>query len=174
MEYYSENKQRTDHIIISLKFLRTHSLFGGLSDSELKSVRSLRKRRCFAKGDTIIREGEPGDRLYFIHQGSVEVVKKITRKYGSGSKKLAVLAEGDTFGEMELIDIQPRAATVRAIANTETFMLSNADLYRISKLNIKTFTIIIMNLAREISRRLRKSDESIVNHLFHKKRKNRG
>lgn len=159
--------------MISLKFLRIHSLFGGLSDSELKSVRSFLKRRCFARGATMIREGELGDKLYFIHKGAVEVVKKISRKNGSGSKKLAVLAEGDTFGEMELIDIQPRAATVRAIADTETFMLSNADLYRISKLNIKMFTIIIMNLAREISRRLRKSDESIVNHLFYKKR-NRG
>jgi CRP/FNR family transcriptional regulator, cyclic AMP receptor protein len=160
--------------MISLKFLSTHSLFGGLSDSELKSVRSLLKRRCFAKGFTIIREGELGDRLYFIHKGKVEVVKKLSRKDGSGSKKLAVLAEGDTFGEMELIDIQPRAATVRAIVDTETLMLSNADFYRISKLNIKTFTIIIMNLAREISRRLRKTDERIVNHLFYKKRIKRG
>jgi CRP-like cAMP-binding protein len=149
--------------MISLKFLRTHSLFGGLSDTDLKAVRGLLRQKSFSRGDVIIHEGEPGDSLYFIHKGAVEVLKKASRRAGAPLKRLAVLSEGATFGEMELIDVQPRAATVRAIRDTETLTLRNSDLYRISKINTKGFTIIIMNLAREISRRLREMDDRIAN-----------
>ena len=65
---------------------------------------------------------------------------------------------GDTFGEMELIDIQPCAATVRATEDSVVLTLSNTDFHKISKMDLKSFTLIVMNLAREISRRLRRMD----------------
>lgn len=68
---------------------------------------------------------------------------------------------GDTFGEMELIDIQPCAATVRADKKTSVVTFTNADLYTLSKWNLKTYAMIIMNLAREISRRLRAANEAL-------------
>jgi CRP/FNR family transcriptional regulator, cyclic AMP receptor protein len=74
---------------------------------------------------------------------------------------------GDTFGEMELIDIQPCAATVRAESDTTVVTFTNADLYQLSKWNLKTYSMIIMNLAREISRRLRVSNELLSLELYH-------
>jgi len=152
--------------MVTLEFLKTHALFGGLDQSELEMVRSLLKEETFQKGDIIIREGDLGDRLYFIHRGSVEILKKVVSQKKDVQERLAVLESGDTFGEMELIDVQHRAATVRALEDTETLTLSNRDLYRIEKENLKTFTIIIMNLAREISRRLRRMDAEVASSLF--------
>ena len=69
---------------------------------------------------------------------------------------------------MELIDIQPVVATVRAREDTTVLILSNGDLYRIDQDDLPTFTMIIMNLAREISRRLRVMDTLAAQSLFRK------
>ena len=63
---------------------------------------------------------------------------------------------------MELIDIQRSEATVRAREDTITLVLTNRNLYRLEKASLKTFTMIIMNLARDISRRLRAMDAIAV------------
>ena len=71
--------------------------------------------------------------------------------------------------KMELIDIQPRAATVKAIKKTQVLTLSRKDLYSISKWDLQTFTFIIMNLAREVSRRLRKMDDNFAEFIENNK-----
>jgi CRP-like cAMP-binding protein len=67
---------------------------------------------------------------------------------------------------MELIDIQPSEATVRAREDTITLVLTNQNLYRLEKASPKTFTMIIMNLARDISRRLRVMDAIAAHSRF--------
>ncbi|MFH1039408.1 MAG: cyclic nucleotide-binding domain-containing protein [PVC group bacterium] len=151
---------------VSLEFLRTHSLFGGIKDDELKKIRELLKYRQFNAGEDIIREGEAGGNLYLIWKGSVEVIKRDPEKPGRPAARLAVLTVGDSFGEMELIDVQPSAATVRSREETVTLVLTKGDLYRIEKESLRTFTMIIMNLAREISRRLRVMDATAAHTLF--------
>jgi CRP-like cAMP-binding protein len=80
-------------------------------------------------------------------------------------QRIATLKVGDTFGEMELIDVQPSIATVRTLEPTNILTLSNMDLYRISKMNLKAYTMIILNLARAISRRLRRMDALVAGSL---------
>jgi len=65
---------------------------------------------------------------------------------------------------MELIDIQPCAAAVRATEETWVLTLTNHDLYEVSKTDMKTYALIMMNLARELSRRIRKMDDLIARH----------
>lgn len=152
--------------MVTSEFLQSHSLFGGILDDQLEEIKPLLEEVKFARGDTIITEGEEGDRLYFICEGSVEILKDPTPRDDDVPQRIAVLGAGDTFGEMELIDIQRRAATVVAIEEVTALTLSNADLYRIYKLNLKTFTMIVMNLARDISRRLRKMDALAASALY--------
>ncbi|MBN1522270.1 MAG: cyclic nucleotide-binding domain-containing protein [Candidatus Aureabacteria bacterium] len=152
--------------MIGLKFLRSHSLFGGIPDEELKKIRPLLKTRHFEKNGDILQEGNLNDRLYCIYKGSVEILKKVSSLEGDVMERIAVLKKGDTFGEMELIDVQPCAATVKCLEETDVLTLSNQDLYKISKENMKTFSFIIMNLAREISRRLRRMDALFASSLF--------
>ena len=147
------------------RFLKLHSLFGGLNEEEMKKIRPLFKEEKFAMNDTILKENEHNDRLYFICEGSVEISRQIETPNDTATQKIATLGVGDTFGEMELIDIQPCAATVRALEDTVVLTLSNFDFHKISKINLKSFTLIVMNLAREISRRLRKADELLAESL---------
>ena len=153
-------------IMIKRAFLQSHALFGGLSDEEIEDIIPLLREERFSKGECIVKEGEDGDRLYFLCEGSVEVLKEIHSPTGAVTVRLAALDEGDTFGEMELIDIQPRSASVRALDNVSTLTLSNKDMYEIYHNNLKAFTLIIMNIAREISRRLRRMDALVGSSLY--------
>lgn len=142
--------------------LKRCSLFGGVTEDAFEIIRPHIQHMHFDPGVRIVIEGEVNDRIYFIEAGSVEVVKRLSRGPATGERRLTVMGPGDTFGEMELIDIQPCAASVRALEPTETLSLSNRDLYKVSKTDMKTYALLVMNLAREISRRLRQADELIV------------
>lgn len=156
---------------IDNKFLYSHSLFGGLTEVELDEIRTHFKEEHYKTGDIILREGEPNNRLFFIISGSVSIVRQRFSSSNPAEEETVVLSnfvEGDTFGEMELIDIQPCAASVRADSDTVAYTFTNNDLYQLSKWNPKTHTMIIMNLAREISRRLRVSNELLSYELYKK------
>jgi len=139
-------------------FLQSHALFGGLSNEAIDGILPLLAEESFPAGTNIVNEGESDDRLYLICKGSVEVIKSVDTPGGRRDHSLAVLGVGEAFGEMELIDMQPRSATVRALENVSAVSLSNANLFEIYESNLETFTLIILNIAREISRRLRTMD----------------
>jgi len=149
--------------MVELKFLKVHPLFGGLKDEELKKITPLLKEQHFSKGQNIVNEDDMSDKIYIIYKGSVEILKNVTSLKGTTVKRISIFHVGDSFGEMELIDIQPCAATVRTLEDTHVLTLSNMDLYSISKWNLKTYTLIIMNIAREISRRLRHMNDLFAN-----------
>jgi CRP-like cAMP-binding protein len=151
--------------IIGNRFLQSHCLFGGLSEEDLKMIRPFLKEWSYDGREVIVEEGGQGDSVYFICEGSVEVLKKVKLSKGIVVQRIATLGVGDTFGEMELLDVQPCIATVRTLEPTHLLALSNMDLYRISKLNLKTYTMIILNLARAISRRLRRMDALVAGSL---------
>jgi CRP/FNR family cyclic AMP-dependent transcriptional regulator len=152
--------------MIGYRFLKSHCLFGGLSEEEVGMLRPFLTEEHYEEGEEIVKEGDRGDRLYFIYEGSIEVIKGIETPRGSAVQRIATLGVGDTFGEMELLDVQPSIATVRALEPTAVLTLSNMDLYKISKINLKTYTMIILNLARAISRRLRRMDALVAGSLF--------
>ncbi len=132
------------------------ALFGGLGAEELEEVARRLRRDRFATGAEIVREGEPGRRMYLIESGSAEVVKAGGPR--EPAQRIGTLGPGDCFGEMALVDIQPRSATVRALEATTTLSMSGPDLFSIRHWRPETFAAIALNLAREISRRLRRTD----------------
>ncbi len=149
---------------MSFTQLKACSLFGGVTESAFTSLKPYIQSSHFEAGDAIVTEGAENDRIYFIEHGAVEVTKRLCCNVETPEKLLTTMHEGDTFGEMELIDIQPCAASVRATEPTDTLSLSHRDLYKVSKLDMKTYALLVMNLAREISRRLRRMDELLVGH----------
>ena len=151
--------------MIGNRFLQSHCLFGGLSEEDLAIIKPLTNEEKFDKDEVIVEEGGKGDRVYFICEGSVEILKKVKLSTGTVVQRIATLEVGDTFGEMELLDVQPCIATVRALEPTYVLTLSNMSLYRISKMNLKAYTMIILNLARAISRRLRRMDALVAGSL---------
>ena len=144
------------------RFLQDQPLFGGVDDQAMRAIMPLMRELDFAAGEVIVEEGEDGDSLFVICSGSVEVLKASPESADLFGKRIAVLKVGDVFGEMELIDTQRRSATVRALESVSTLALSNGDLFHIYAFDSPTFTLIVMNLARELSRRLRSIDDLAV------------
>jgi len=143
---------------VDFDFLRRCSLFGGLTDAALEKIRTLMLRQRFPAGGVILSEGSVNDRIYFIEHGKVEISKAGQAGGRPVTRHIVDMATGDVFGEMELIDIQPCEATVRAVEETVTLSLSNRDLYLVSRYDMKSYALLIMNLARDLSRRLRVTD----------------
>ncbi|MDL2229011.1 cyclic nucleotide-binding domain-containing protein [Treponema sp. OttesenSCG-928-L16] len=131
--------------------LQKYSLFGGLLEEQIDRIRSLMETEIYAPGEDIISEGSRNDKIRFVLEGRVAVIK--------AGLNLFEFGEGDTFGEMEVLDIMPSVATVKTLLPTTVASLSNRSLREIYKLDIKAFSLIIMNLARDLSRRLRRMDE---------------
>ncbi len=148
---------------MNTEFLIQLPLFGGIKIENMEKIKHLLQIETYAQGEDIIKEGETGNKLYIIIEGSVEILKKNPLNQQQ-EQRIATLAKGDNFGEMELIDIQARVATVKTMTKTTVCSLSNKDLYSIEKWDSESFVLIIMNLAREISRRLRKMD-NLMAHL---------
>ncbi len=131
--------------------LQKYSLFGGVLPEQLEKILPLFGRQSFNPGESAMRQGEPNDRIFFILSGKVEVERS--------GVPIVQLGEGETFGEMELIDTMPAIASIRVLEPTETVTITNRAIYEIFKVDAKTFALIIMNLARDLSRRLRRMDE---------------
>lgn len=146
--------------------LRRHVLFHKINEAALERFLLVLRSEHFDAGEAIIREGETGDRLYMISQGRVVIEKKVFNKEAITSERIAVLQKGETFGEMELVDSQPRSATVRALDDTTVLSLSRDDLRYATEDDILTFSQVVMNLAREISLRLRNTDVWLAGSLF--------
>ncbi len=135
--------------------LRNIGLFGALSDDVLEYLSTLLTVETPPAGATLFREGEDANAMFVVISGEVEVLKKSKR---SMEARVAVLGPGDWFGEMSIVDIQPRSATVRALAPSRLLRVSSADLDALYRHDLRSYAIIILNLARELSRRLRVAD----------------
>lgn len=108
-------------------------------------------------GENVFCEGDVGAKFYLIKSGSVRVVKKI----GTPDEVLlARLGPRDFFGEMCIFDTLPRAATVQATEVTELICLSPSAFYHLYKARPEQHSILLLNIARDLSRRLRKLDEA--------------
>ena len=93
--------------------LRNIGLFGALSDDVLTFLVGMLTVVEPAVGETIFREGDEPTAMYVVLAGEMEVTKK---SRGGVDARVAVLGPGDWFGEMSIVDIQPRSATVRTLA----------------------------------------------------------
>ena len=135
--------------------LRNIGLFGALSDDVLDYLSTLLSVETPPAGATLFREGDDANAMFVVISGEVEVLKKSKRAVEA---RVAVLGPGDWFGEMSIVDIQPRSATVRALAPSRLLRVTSADLDALYRHDLRSYAIIILNLARELSRRLRVAD----------------
>ncbi|MEW6666909.1 MAG: cyclic nucleotide-binding domain-containing protein [Thermodesulfobacteriota bacterium] len=85
------------------------------------------RTKRYSKGQAIFRQGEPGEELFFVVSGIVQVV----REHGGESQVIAELETGDTFGEIALISNQPRTGTVRAVTDVELCSIHKSDFERL-------------------------------------------
>jgi CRP-like cAMP-binding protein len=138
------------------------SIFAALPETSLLRIGTLAHRVDFDGPTVIFREGEAAKEMVVVLAGELEVRK---RGRDGSDTRIATLRPGDVAGEMALIDIQPRSAAVRALGATSLVVLTHADLALLYREDAAAYTILIMNIAREISRRLRRVDGLLANLL---------
>jgi CRP/FNR family transcriptional regulator, cyclic AMP receptor protein len=136
--------------------LREVALFGALSDEVLEHVASTLKTVRVGPGDMVFREGDGAAReMYVLLEGEMEVSKRSRR---GRDMRVAILGPGDWFGEMSVIDMQGRSATVRALAASRLVRFTSEDMDALYRFDLKSYALIILNIARDLSRRLRVTD----------------
>jgi CRP-like cAMP-binding protein len=140
-------------------FLIATPFFGGLSDASLDLLVSMMVERRCDVGTTIVAEGESGRSMYIIYSGELVVTKLVD----SGRViRMAGLGPGDFFGEMTLIEVQNRSATVVAQIPTVLYELTARSLYTYYKTDINGYVMVVQNINRELCRRLRRADNRIA------------
>ena len=144
-----------DPAAISPHDLRNIGLFGALSDDVLAFLAGMLTVVTPGAGETIFREGDEASAMYVVLAGEMEITKK---SRAAVDARVAVLGPNDWFGEMSIVDIQPRSATVRALAPARLIRITAADLDALYRHDVRSYAIIVLNLARELSRRLRVAD----------------
>jgi len=141
----------------SLNFLQSTPIFGGIDDKILNLIIASSPMISINQGNYFFRENDLADCMFVLQQGKVEILKTWRDK----EYHLSYLYPGDCFGEMALIDFSPRSASVRAVGDCLALQLSTSCIDEIHNIDIKQFTILQMNMGREVSRRLRKVDEQL-------------
>jgi CRP/FNR family transcriptional regulator, cyclic AMP receptor protein len=140
-------------------FLLATPFFGGLSDASLDLLIAMLVERRYDAGATVVAEGEPGRSMFVVHSGEL-VVSRLTES--GRAIRMAGLEPGDFFGEMTLIEMQNRSATVAAQGPTVLYELTAQKLYKYYKADVYGYVLVMQNINRELCRRLRRADNRIA------------
>ena len=141
--------------MMRVELLQQMPIFGGIGDAALRVLLDPAPTINVAAGAFFFRERDPADCMYVLESGRVEVLKD----WAGRELLLRQLDAGDCFGEMALLDLFPRSASVRALEACRALTLTPAHLARLFEHDVEQFALIQMNIAREMSRRLREVDE---------------
>jgi CRP/FNR family transcriptional regulator, cyclic AMP receptor protein len=113
----------------------------------------------FAVGEWIVREGEAGHSFFILVEGDVEVIKNADSPH---AVTLATFHRGTFFGEMCVVDPVPRVASVRTLSPARAIEIKAATLHHLFKEMPDQYSIVLLNLARDMARRLRALDEAFA------------
>jgi CRP-like cAMP-binding protein len=131
-----------------------------LSSMEINFLSSLSKERKYGPNQVIFREGEMGNEMYVVLEGRVMISKFIP---GAGEEALAILERGDFFGEMSLIDGEPRSADAKAHAGPLTVLaLDQGTVRQVLAMDSHAALEFLQLLCRLVANRLREIDEKVI------------
>src|SRR6266705_2834501 len=140
--------------VVSIVLLRNVPLFSMLAEGQLQLLTRVLSRKAYPKNSTIIAAGDPTDAMYIVVSGRLKVV--MSDKEGQ-EVILAILNQGEFFGEMGLIAQAPRSATVTTIEPCELLTITRADFTKCLQGNFD----LTMNVIRGLVKRLREADKKI-------------
>ena len=141
--------------------LKSIPLFRDLSDEMLGEFSGYFKQTAYAAGDVVFKERTAGDSLYIIVSGEV-VIEKAMDAEGATFKTLAILSGGDFFGEMAVIEGQPRFAQARASAETALYEVGRRQFFSFIKEHPETGISIFSGIMRTVMRRLQHTSSELT------------
>ena len=143
-----------------IRGLKTFKLFSRLPDEELACLAGVMEEKIFPAGTVILQEGDPGDHMYLLLEGTVEVLKTTLfgDPYVTASLKDSYHC---SFGEMALIDQGTRSATVRAKTDCRTLALSAEEFQRFCREYPAIGVELLMAVSATLVRNLRAENENL-------------
>lgn len=135
-------------LVQKILFLKNVPLFSSMPPNELSHLGNIAEERVIHVGETIITQGEHGESLYLIVEGKVSVKQN--------GQHVAELSETDYFGEMSILDGEPRSASVEAITDCFILCISKNDFYSI----LSRHNEVALHIIRTLTQRLRQSSAS--------------
>jgi CRP-like cAMP-binding protein len=133
-------------------------LFEGLTSDELDKIINVGEDKNYKGEDVICKEGEAGDGFYAVLSGAVRISVIVP---GVGEEALAILREGDYFGEMALIDGGPRSATAIAHGDSRLMKIEKEAFERLLFEELGLAYKLLWVFAKTLSARLRETDERL-------------
>ena len=131
------------------------SLFGGITEVQLKEVLGRLQWAAFKKGDCVFRKGDEPTHIYIVKSGRVEI--QISDGESVVEKK--EMGVGECFGEVSLMAMHKHTATALVTRDCEILGLSRRGLIQIQQQDISLFALLMMNVARELARRIMLTDQ---------------
>ena len=138
-----------------IELMQGMPIFGAIREDVLRFLLEQASTVSVAAGDYFFREGDGALGMYVIEQGRAAVLKG----WKGRDLLLRELQRGDCFGEMALMDLLPRSASVKAVEACTAIELKPEHLLRLFEQDLEQFALIQMNIGREVCRRLRATDE---------------
>jgi CRP/FNR family cyclic AMP-dependent transcriptional regulator len=152
--------------------LQKTDLFKSLDFPQIQAVLGICRKVKFSENETIMKEGDVGDSLYIILEGTVEVIKSLVisdleEDDAQEAVKNKVFTKIDeksraVFGEIALLEECKRTATIRAVTDCIFYEIKKNDFLRLIEEDSVSGCKILLNLARVVSARLRKADEDTI------------
>jgi glutaminase len=139
--------------------LADHPMLTSLTEGELRVLSERLTRTSYEPRDVIVRQGEAADAVYFVTAGVASVQLNLP---GERRHRLATLGQGATFGEVALLDSEPRTADVEADSELICYVLSTADLAAVDDAAPGVRLKLMEALARDLAARLRRADREIM------------
>lgn len=140
-----------------IELLQSMPVFGAVCGEVLTGLLESCSHREVGKGQYFFREGDLANSMFVLERGVVAVY----RNWRGQPFKLRELCEGDCFGEMSLLDCQPRSASILALEPASAIEITTGQLNDIYEQFPDQFVLIHMNMAREVCRRLRAADQRL-------------
>ena len=137
-------------------------LFQKLTADEAGELSALFEERSYSPSAKVFEEGTPSSSLFFIHSGTVEVIKLINGK----ETVLATYADGEFFGEMALFEYAPRSATVRTVVDTMLLEIGKEAFDNLVVEKPGIAAKMLYGMMEEMSRRLRKTSPGAKQSFF--------
>jgi CRP/FNR family transcriptional regulator, cyclic AMP receptor protein len=140
-----------------IEWLQRMPIFGAIHAEALECLLETAPTVSVSAGAHYFREGDAASCMFVLEHGRAAVLKA----WQGAEHLLRRLEPGDCFGEMALLDLQPRSASVLAELDCSALQITPDDLYRLCKRDTEQFALVQMNIGREVCRRLRATDEML-------------
>ncbi|MFH1025840.1 MAG: cyclic nucleotide-binding domain-containing protein [Nitrospirota bacterium] len=144
-----------------LPILSDIAIWGGVSDRQREEIFRRLEVGTFKEGEHIFQKGDAPSHIYIVKKGSITLL--ITDEEVILTKK--TLTVGECFGVASLMSMQSHSTTATALEDSEVMALSRRALLQLKDEDIELFTLLMMNVARELARRLNLTDEILLRHM---------